>query len=437
MTSSAYLVPVAALILGGLGGYLVGSGSGEQGGPVEKEGVRKTERLTTTLDGAASERNVSYGSTTEILQSPGQSARVGRLLEFYENLDPALFADEAKRIEDLPWSERLLASYLLFSRWGEEDPRGALAHADQMGFGGRFVKPTVLQAWAGEDPEGAAQYFTDNKKEFEGGGFGRRGGGQSPAEGIAKEWARKDPAAALAWSQGLDGRDARRSIEAVFSQVAQDNPAQAAEMLAGASLGEGREGAVEQIARNYGKLDPEAADAWIASLPEGERAEATREMIGGLASQDVAAAASKALSLSGDSRDGAIADVAGQMSRENPAGALEWLVENGSASAQQQGIDDVMRNLAPRDDAAAREFIASQEVGEVKDSAAAWYVFSNRSDDPVTVMNVALSIDDERRGNRAARRAAQQWLRSDETAAREFIEGSDAFSEEQRERLLR
>ena len=42
-------------------------------------------------------------------------------------------------------SDRILASYLLYSAWAEVDPTGALEHANGLGWAGAFVKPTILQ----------------------------------------------------------------------------------------------------------------------------------------------------------------------------------------------------------------------------------------------------------------------------------------------------
>ncbi|MCH1922960.1 hypothetical protein L9G15_26470, partial [Shewanella sp. A3A] len=74
--------------------------------------------------------------------------------------------DAAGKLEDLPMSQRIMASMLLFARWGEIDPQGALAHAATLGPGGMFARPTILQSWASTDPANAGKYFSENPGEF-------------------------------------------------------------------------------------------------------------------------------------------------------------------------------------------------------------------------------------------------------------------------------
>jgi len=437
---TSILIPTASLVIGLTGGYFAGKRGVEDLAIPQEVSSSKSEliRSKSPLKPSADKAIQVYKTSEAILNSPGQTARIGRLMSFYENLDPALFSDEAKKVENLPWSERIIASYLLFSRWGEEAPREALAYTDTMGGGGRFVKPTVLQSWAGKDPENAAQYYVENASEFANRGWGgRRGGAGSPAEGIAKEWARADPAAALAWSKGLTGDDASRSVSGVFQQVASDDPAGAAEMLAKEGKVDGRAEALSAIAESWGKTDPKSAELWTQSLSGDEQAGAIQSMIKGLATVDVDSAAEKSLAISdGDIRDDSITEVANQMSRDRPEEALNWLMENGSEQAKRDGVGEVMSSLARQNDGAAQDFISQQETGPIKDSAAAYYVFSNRNSDGLAVVNIALTIADETRRRRSLRRATNQWLKTDPEAAKEFIESTDHLSDRNKERLL-
>ncbi len=432
-------MPVATLVLGLTGGYFVGKSGSENTTVSPIATSSKSERVRSIApEKAANTESREYKTSEDILNSPGQTARMEKLMSFYENLDPALFADEARKIEDLPWSERIIASYLLFSRWGEEAPREALAYTDTMGMGGRFVKPTIIQSWAGESPEDAAQYYIENTAEFGNRGWGgRRGRGGGPAAGIAKEWARVDPVAALQWSKGLTGDDVSSSVSGVFQQVAADDPARAAQMLAQEGEIEGRTGAVSSIAESWGKTDPDAAELWTQSLSGDEKNEAVQSMIRGLAAVDVESAAEKSLAMSeGDTRDNSIIEVADQMSRSRPEEALSWLMENGSEEAQIDGVGNVMSSLARQNDSVAQSFINTQEEGPVKDSAAAYYVFSNRNSNGQAVVDIALSISDESRRERSLRRAAGQWLETDPDAAKDFIESTDQLSDRNKERLL-
>ena len=126
---------------------------------------------------------------------PGNSNRTQALLDFYAGLTPEQLAEEAGKLESLPMNERMLASFLLFGRWAEVDPTAAMAFSSTMGMAGGFVRPTILQSWASVDPVNAAKYFAANPREF---AMMDMMGGQGASSIIASEWARQDPAAALA-----------------------------------------------------------------------------------------------------------------------------------------------------------------------------------------------------------------------------------------------
>ncbi len=60
----------------------------------------------------------------------GQNSRLEALMDYYAGLDPAQFEEEAGKLDDLPWSERIMVGYLLFARWGEEDPEAAKSYLE-------------------------------------------------------------------------------------------------------------------------------------------------------------------------------------------------------------------------------------------------------------------------------------------------------------------
>ncbi len=150
-------------------------------------------------------------------------------------------------------NERIMASFLLFGHWAEVDPTAAMAFSNTMGFGGAFVRPTILQSWASVDPANAAKYYAENPREFArmgmmGGGRGPMGG-QGPASIIASEWARQDPAAALAWASTLT-TEKGQAMNAVVGEVAKTDPKKAAEMLATRAL------TVREVAHRVGYRQP-------------------------------------------------------------------------------------------------------------------------------------------------------------------------------------
>ena len=211
-----WIFPAAALVLGAVGGFLTGKNtSSTAAAPPEEGSVTRTRSqsrpLAARADAKRSSSSASRGhSTAEILRTAGQSDRLQALMDFYAGLTPEQLEEEAAKLEDLPMSERIMASLLLFGKWAETDPTAAMAYTEKMGFAGNFVRPTVLQSWASKDPQGAAKYYSDNARQFAmmgmmGGGRGPMGGGGASV--IASEWARQDPTAAFAWAGTLTGNE--------------------------------------------------------------------------------------------------------------------------------------------------------------------------------------------------------------------------------------
>lgn len=430
MNNSLIAVGLGGLLLGGAGGFLAGGSGGESADSANDLSSTKTNRSkVVAVDESRTEiiRNFS-----EIYSEPSQTARVQKLLDYYSNLDPSLFQAEANKLSELPFSERILASYLLFSQWAEFDPLGALAQTDTMGRGGFFVKPTVLQSWASNDPEGAAQFLKDNPRDFAMMGRGR---GPGAAGTIATEWARQDPVAALEWAKGLEGNEGSGAIANVIKQVATDDPA-AALAIANDLEGSDKEEAYASIALEWGRDDWSAMESWANGLPADLRDAALAQGVIGLAQVDPAGAADKVLSLpEGETRDDSIEEVVESWARKDAQAAIDFLLANGSEDAQRGAMRETMTPLTRTDPEAALAVIASLEDNAVRDRAVSTFVFNQNSGDPEETINLAATIGDEDDRTRAVGVAAGRWIREDESAANEFFSNSGLIDDSTLERI--
>lgn len=432
-------IGIAALLAGAAGGFMAGKAS--SGGDDSSSTAAVTRDLKTQRPGAVSEgesRGARPRNIDEILSEPGQLARIQALMDLYAGMDATQLQAEADKLERLPMAQRIMASLLLFGRWAEVDPMGALAHTDRMGFGGMFVRPTILQSWASVDPENAAKYFSENPRQFAmmgGPGGGGPMGGDGGASVIAGEWAKLDPEAALAWANGLQGRDKTGALASVIREMAGKDPAKAAEVASTLS-GDDQARAYREIAGQWGGSDFTAAKAWINGLPADARDEALAVALSSFASSDPTAAAAEVASLSqGRDRDRAVEDVAQAWARKDPAAAAAWVVQQQTDDPD-DAIRGVMMNWANQDPAGAVAFINQQPQGELRDEAISTYVFSNRNANPQEAITLAESIGDDGARNRAIGMTAMRWMREDEAAARAYIQNSTAISEGARERIL-
>lgn len=439
MNQPSWIIGVAALVVGGAAGFAIGQSGNEAGeanaeraaATVSEAKIRRSGERGDDA-GAASRRRARTAG--QAMREPGQVARMQSLMDLYAEMTPAELAAEAERLESLPMGDRLMASMLLFSSWAESDPLGALAHANDMGRGGAFVKPTILRSWASLDPVNAAKYFDDNPDEFREMGWGRGRGG-SGAGVIAREWAKADPDGAMAWARGLEGDDRVTAVTSVAGEMAVTDPAGAAAAVAKLDPGD-RARAYGEVAEQWARQDFEAAEAWISTLTGESKDRAMAEALDVLAGSDPRAAADKvAMIADADQRGDAVRDVATSWARENPPEAAEWLFSQ-DAGDDRRAMRGVIGNWVRQDPAGALEFIESRPAGEGRDTAAQTYLWMNRDGDPREAVSLAETIADERGRERTVRMVADRWMDQDEAGARNYIEQTGALGERTKQGLL-
>lgn len=438
---NSWIVPVAALVVGAAGGFISGQNTkSAEGAATAEQSTQRTRASGRPEAGAAGEVTKKSRSATpeQIAKMPGNSNRIQALMDFYAKLTPDQLAEEASKLENLPMNERMMGSFLLFGRWAEVDPTAAMAFSNTMGMAGGFVRPTILQSWASVDPANAAKYYQSNPREFAmmdmmGGGRGPMGG-QGASSIIATEWARQDPAAALAWASSLQTGKGQ-AMTAVVSEVAKSDPRKASQMISSME-GDDKAGAYRAVAEQYGALNFSEAQSWISSLPAADQAQALASAIGGLSNTDPEKAALQAKSLEdGDIKNRLVSDIAGDLVKQDPRAAAEFL-KGQSEEAQRESMRELMPAWTGQDPAAALAYVNSYEPGRVRDSAAQAYVWSNSTTSPQELIRVAESITDDGDRNRTVGIAAMRWMREDETAAKSYIEASANISDDAKERIM-
>jgi hypothetical protein len=308
-----------------------------------------------------------------------------------------------------------------------------------MGFTGMFVRPTILQSWASVDPANAAKYYAENPREFAmmgmmGGGRGPMGG-QGGAAIIAGEWARQDPAAALAWANTLTTEKAQ-AMSAVVGEVSKADPKKAAEMLttlSGVDLSE----AYRSVAANYGASNFAEAQAWVRTLPADQQQDALAAAIGGLSNQDPAAAAAQLASMQdGTAKNRVAAEIIGDWARVDPNAAADLLKRQTSEEAQREGMRQLIPAWVGRNPTAALDYANTYPPGPVRDTALQSYVWSNQTAAPAQLVRVAETITDERDRNRTIGMAATRWMRESPEEAKAYVEQSATLSDRAKEHIL-
>jgi len=372
------------------------------------------------------------------MHTPGQTDRIQALINLYAGMTPSQLEAEAAKLEDLPMAERIMASFLLFGKWAETDPTAAMAYTQKMGITGNFMRPTVLQAWASKDPEGAAKYYSENSRQFA--MMGMMGGGRGPGGGggastIASEWARQDPTAAFAWAGTLTGSEKGSAMSSVIGEIASSDPKKAAGMVAGMDA-DSQGKAYDDIARKWGTQNFTEAEAWVRSLPADQQTAAMASAISGLSKDNPQLAAEKLAALpAGDDRNSAVASLTQNWSRQDPAAAAAWLLKQNDPAAASGAMREVMPNWVSQDPTAALSFVNAQPAGEVRDSAVSSYIMGNSKSAPSDLVTLAATITDENSRNRTVGMATMRWMQEDPTAAAAYVQSSDAFSADQKARV--
>lgn len=442
-------IAVSCLLVGGGIGFFAGNQS--SGGADPKSGALDRDQRTPAASGRPRRTSSSPGgsgnprgksdrprSLEEIVNTPGQTARIQALVDLYSGLSKDEFPGEADKLKDLPFNERILNAYVLFGAWAEVAPFEAFDHAKtKMGRTGMFVRPTILQSWAASDPRAAASYFENNKSEFAMMGMmGGRRGGSSGAATIAAEWARQDPEGALAWARTLDGNDATDASVRAISQIAASDPERAASLTAGLE-GRALTEANQRIAGEWARSDWASAESFINGLPADQRGDALASAVTSLAREDPGLAASRALEIpEGDSRNEAIETVAEAMARETPAEAAAWVTANGNEEARRESMRDIMGSWVAQDPAAAREWAVGQPEGAVRDAAVSSFVMSDSQGSPAENIRLAETISDERSRSWAVGMTTMRWMTEDREAATNYVQNSDLIDDRMRERIL-
>ena len=223
----------------------------------------------------------------------------------------------------------------------------------------------------------------------------------------------------------------------MVGEVAKLDPAKASKMLAGMS-GEDFTEAFRSVARSYGAKSFEEAQAWIKSLPTGQQDEALASAIGGLSSDDAAAAAAAQVKLmsQGAAKDRAVAEVVGDIARDDPKYAADFLQDQGGDDAKRLSMRELMSSWVNKDAPNALAYAFALEAGDVQDSALQAYVMANTAADPSQVILVAENILDEGERIRSMSIAATRWMREDAAAAKVYVEQSQILPEAEKDRIL-
>ena len=377
-----------------------------------------------------------------------RAKRMALLSEAVQSLDPSLIREtlaEVEAMKDYRFRSQLRG--MLLSRWGESDPKAALAYAQGLGSSMENLGEirSVMRSWGAKD-------FPAAKAWLEGLPAGPLR--NDVLESLAFGLAQKDPVAALSLARSLPGDDGQRFLrgainawclkdaDAAFayvakltadpnkpefkkflilemiSTVAKKDPDKIISMLEQFPP-EDQNNALRSIGYSWGQSDPKAALDWANQQPDPQvKSLILPGAIEALSEQDPNSALELAQSLpSGDSREGVIGKVLYKLSKSDPKGAVGYAMNLPSSESMNMMISGMAVQWIIDDSQGALGWYGSLTDPKLKEQVAGSMINILSQDDPAKAINLLDSIPLGNVQNQALSTIGNWWARTDQKAA--------------------
>ncbi len=254
---------------------------------------------------------------------------------------------------------------------------------------------------------------------------------------LASHWGRRNPEAALRWSESLTGRDRFAAVENILREWSDRDPGAAAAYAVQLPGSEHTMHLVHDLSRRWAESDHPAALEWSTALTDPAlRARALRGTLSSWAERNPAEAASYALNELSDRnvRHHVLEGVARRWAERDLEQALQWARQLPKEDFS-RATRSVLRSVAEHDPHHAAAMLqqitddlpptgaVGREYRHMAEEVASIWSSSN----PVEAAEWALTLPERgsiRHG--AIGDVAERWMRLDGNAAREWISGLPA-----------
>jgi hypothetical protein len=333
---------------------------------------------------------------------------------------------------------------MLLSRWGESDPKAALAYIQGLNLdGGSFpfdVVTSVISSWAEKD-------FTAAKAWVEGlplGTYRRR----SAMVDFAFALAQKDPAAALSLASSLPGDDGQRFLSGalngwclkdaeaaiayavqlpdvgnwtlvlMFDKIASKDPDKAIKMLEKIPSENQQNEALRKIGLRWAISDPNAALDWANQQTDPKvKSEILQGVIGGMAQKDPERALELAQSLPANEREGRVDYILGVLSESDPEGAVGYAMNLPSNKFTNMTISRLAGQWISSDPQGALGFYGSLTDPKLKEQVAGAMIDNLSKEDLAKSLDLLDTMPPGFFQNQALSRIGRNWAQTDQKAA--------------------
>lgn len=386
------------------------------------EGQRSTRSFTISKISRAT--SFSESDLLAIFANPDPAERL-RLLHDYSlqvSINHISEALELLRSKTPEWdAESKILTHLLLTRWAKADPEAAFGSLDTADFSlerGHFV--SILSALAALDPKRTANWLTSptNTRAY------------YPVVGhilsgtIAKEWARQDPRAALAWAQTLADQQQAGAYSGVLGTIAATDPQQAASLALGLKRGSARDDILAEIAESWARYSPVNALVWASTLPLSAREEATSSALESWSKTHPEKAAQY---LDENPNPKYLKIIASQWSKRDPEDTANWIASKTESPQRDSALADTLWHWTTQTPKAATAWIEALPAGNSRDQAIAGLAVAAVEFDPRSALEWSLKIISPSLRNDLSQHTFKAWSRSDPKIAQQWANDHQFF----------
>jgi hypothetical protein len=293
----------------------------------------------------------------------------------------------------------------------------------------------AIRFWAGNDLPAAMAYFEKNlsslppEKQAE------------AAKGLAREFVKKDPAAAFAWIKGLPKESQAQVAHGAFQTLSHTDSEAALRFLVTEKDLPNRDEFAKQMAKGWAATKPEEALAWAKGLPEDLSPRAVQGAMEHLAEKDLDAALKEVAALTPVQQDGALKALAlnvNDPTLSQVARILQLVEQSPEGPGRSVAATVSLHQWTRSDPEAASAWVAAQPDGPTRDAAIAGFgtaaVASKK--DPEAGLEWTAAMSDQGRRKEVLGQNLKTWAEFDPEAARAWVQASPRLSDADREVLL-
>ena len=351
------------------GGGASASGGSTSGGGGSVDFTKHTDGSGLTLKELTNGQSIGDW-LQRLLKQEDEIARMSGFMRLLESLQTSEELEQALNVvlANNGGRSRSGEYSMLLQKWAQVDPKLAMGFLEkQKDPGAKFGGyRSVLTTWTRNNPQEAIAWAEANGTPAEGTPGADQG--NFAMAGIVSQLAKTDVDWALRLAESQPASMARgRMIDSLADQLVSQKgdvaAREAAMNIADESL---RGGMVSRMASQLAQSDPAAAANWVQSMPAGDtRNKAMASIIGPWADKDPAAAAAflTTIPLSPESDDSR-ARLAQTIGRKDPESALPWAGSITDPKARMSTTADIIQGWMRRDPEPAKQYIAASSYSD-------------------------------------------------------------------------